>query len=153
MKLCVRFHGLCVRFSIDVTKGDAITPSPELIRLPSHFCGKQDTLCSPIRLRRCWPRSASRFLSATWSVHARGITMTYTCLRDYAKFAHGYSRQRFVRHLRNAGRRNCFVAFLPYLMAFPKAMCRKNIGVGISRNFHTQEVCLFVMWLPPCVAC
>jgi len=46
-----------------------------------------------------------------------------------------------------------FVAFLPYLMAFPKAMCRKNIGVGISRNFHTQEVCLFVMWLPPCVAC
>ncbi len=40
VKLCARFHGLCVRFSIDVTKGDAITPSPELIRLPSHFCGK-----------------------------------------------------------------------------------------------------------------
>ncbi len=37
VKLRAKFHGLCVRFSIDVTKGDAITPRPQTLRLASHF--------------------------------------------------------------------------------------------------------------------
>ena len=40
VKLMARFHGLCVPFSIDVTKGDAITPRPEVLNLPSNFFGK-----------------------------------------------------------------------------------------------------------------
>ncbi len=37
VKLQSEFHGVCVRFSIDITKGDAITPEPETIVFHSSF--------------------------------------------------------------------------------------------------------------------
>ncbi len=37
VKLQAVFHGVCVRFSIDVTKGDPITPKPESVVLRSIF--------------------------------------------------------------------------------------------------------------------
>ena len=37
MRLMAKFHGLRVPFSIDVTKGDAITPGPEVLTLKSNF--------------------------------------------------------------------------------------------------------------------
>ena len=40
VKLMARFHGLNVPFSIDVTKGDAITPRPDVLKLPSNFSDK-----------------------------------------------------------------------------------------------------------------
>jgi len=39
-RLLARFHGLRVPFSVDVTKGDAITPKPELLSLASNFSAK-----------------------------------------------------------------------------------------------------------------
>jgi len=37
VKLLARFHGLRVPFSVDVTKGDAITPAPAAYAFPSSF--------------------------------------------------------------------------------------------------------------------